>query len=51
MVVDENRVRGDRVWIRGQNRWDDGGCRVQEAVVSDTSETGRERHIGGTGGN
>ncbi len=30
-----------------QNRWDDGGSRVQEAAVSARSKTGRERHIGG----
>jgi len=54
MVVDENRVRGKgcewkckRKDGRGQNRWDDGGSRVQEAVVNDRSETGHERHIGG----
>ncbi len=30
-----------------QNRWDDGGSRVQETAVSARSKTGRERHIGG----
>ncbi len=54
MAVDENGVKvegrelnGKRKDGRGQNRWDDGGSRVQEAAVSVRAKTGRERHIGG----
>lgn len=32
---------------RGQNRWNDGGSKVQEEVLSGTSETGCEEHMGG----
>lgn len=31
---------------RGRNRWNDGGSKVQEEVLSGTSETGCEEHMG-----